>query len=337
MRPELPKAFRAQRERAPKTSVFACLLPLLLGLASCATAPGQSAETQKTAPTPKPKIAVIGASVSAGFEDGPLTGGSAENRSVPLATVLKHMWQDAKLPPVVLNLSDPFMFRSAPESGAVQLKRAIREDPDLLIAIDFAFWFVYGTRSNSNRKEKLELCLTMLDHWKKPILLGDIPDMTGASARLMRASMIPDLKIQNAINARLREWAKTRSNVTLLPLAQWVRELKTDGFEFVNEDGDTVKAPAGSLLQLDDLHVTRVGMAVFATRLAASMRKALPGTPFAQPSANAETLSEAVGADFEYEDLIEEIGAAKAAPPKGGMSDDKRASATSPDSKPSRK
>ncbi len=278
---------------------------------SVVSLPGQDAVSK---PAAAPRITVIGASVSAGFVDGPLTGGSAENDSVSLSAVLKVMWPGLKQPVEVGHRAQEAMFRHPRQSGETQMKWALRDDADVLIGVDFAFWFAYGSPWKDKKLQALDACLKMLEPWKKPLLLGDIPDMTGASRRLLSPRLIPDAKTRDQMNARMREWAKTRPNVTILPLDAWLRELKTDGFVFTGEKGEGLKAPAGSLLQGDNLHVSRLGMAIFATRIADVLRRVMPNSPWTKTHASAAAVSRAVDAEFEYEDLLEDIEAAAAQP-----------------------
>ncbi len=308
----LNRSFRAGFR--PSASRFACLFFAGLLLVSASAHAQSSAE----APAPRPKITVIGASVSAGFVDGALTGGSPENDSFALPTVLKKMWPDMVRPVVVRHRADKFMFQTPVRTGQNQMRRVLRDDPNVLVAVDFAFWFAYGHQEDSGaRLARLEQCLELLDAWQKPMLLGDIPDMTGASPRLLRPAQIPDAETQAALNKRLRGWATTRPHVTVVPLSSWVRELKVEGFAFVGQNGESLRAPAGSLLQSDSLHVTRLGMVILASRLAEVLQAAMPKSPFDVPHASCGALSDALGVADDYATLLASIAsnAGSPAPP----------------------
>src|SRR5690349_3837885 len=112
------------------------LLVLLVG-GVCQTV--SSGQTPPLAPE-APKVAIIGASVSAGFKDGILTRGSSENDTVPLSKLLKPRFDGA----TVASYANEAMFLDADGSGEQQLKHVMRLKPDLLVAVDFLFWFSHG-------------------------------------------------------------------------------------------------------------------------------------------------------------------------------------------------
>ena len=92
-------------------ALFFAVLPLLRAQADAGTA----------APAPL-TVEIIGASVSAGFVDGPLTGGSPDNRTVPLLKIARAWLAESEAK--VESRADMLMFQDAEKSGANQVARA---------------------------------------------------------------------------------------------------------------------------------------------------------------------------------------------------------------------
>ncbi|MBK8098293.1 MAG: hypothetical protein IPK26_14375 [Planctomycetes bacterium] len=241
---------------------YARLLVLVGWLGGCVLAQ-QGALTDVT---PKaPVVAIVGASVSKGFKDGPATGGSADNDTVPLDRVIKAWLQqcDAK----VTNRADLTMFLRPLEIGQAQIDKAVKDKPDLVLAVDFLFWFGYGHVDRAHqdgergaRMERLEQGLAMLAALPCPVLVGDLPDMAGAARRMISPAQIPAPEILTALNERITGWAKAHANVRTFPLGATVSQMKTQGVDLELATGK-VTVPPGGMLQTDRLHANRLGMA----------------------------------------------------------------------------
>src|SRR5690606_36728161 len=91
---------------------------------------------------PPALVTVIGASVSSGFVDFITGTGTAErNQTVPLWNALQPLWgKDVR----VRSRSVMQMFEDPLRYGRLQVARAAKDDPALVVAVDFLFWFGYG-------------------------------------------------------------------------------------------------------------------------------------------------------------------------------------------------
>jgi hypothetical protein len=250
-----------------------------------------------------PQVAIVGASVSAGFKDGILTHGAQGNDTVPLLKLLRPRFDVGR----VATYADEFMFLDADGSGERQVKHVVRLKPDLLVAVDFLFWFSHGPvphgmKEADYRKDHLDVGLAMLARCEGPLLVGDLPDMHGASERMLNPAWIPEPALLAALNGRLYAWAKERKNVTVFPLAAEVKALKETGVVLPLADGPLKTGPS-DLLQGDRLHPTRLGMAWLCLRLDQELAKFLPkDSPLEQgPKWTLANYIEAAGAETDLE------------------------------------
>jgi hypothetical protein len=247
---------------------------------------GRAQETQ--APTAEParptpvRIAVIGASASAGFgcswretrADGHYSG------SFRLADMLKLACPDLAI--VTTDASSGFFFLSPVANGAKAAQRAREFRPDCIVALDFLFWYCYGDdapdggrlRSEADRLAKLEKGLAELAAFDAPTVVGDIPDMSRAVGKMLSARQMPAPDTLAKANERFRAWAKERTNVRVVPLARMQRQLMEEGALEIGADRlvSTREAP---LLQRDELHPTPQGLAGLACAVATEVKAAL--------------------------------------------------------------
>jgi len=207
------------------------------------------------------KVVMIGASASAGFTASEPLGGTNTvhhrlSRYVDAAIVIPHE--------PVLNLANSLFFLQPESSGKAQMARALKEQPSLLLAVDFPFWFCYGKGTNdTERFLRFEHGLKLLEPVTCPIVLGDIPDASAAVNKMLHPSQIPTAKAMAAANVRLKAWAATRPNVTLVPLSRLIQVASRNESYALHH----TQLPAGStrsLLQNDELHPTPAGAAVIA-------------------------------------------------------------------------
>jgi hypothetical protein len=272
---------------------------LVLALAGIGLAVVPAQETRASAPE-GPKVAIVGASVSAGFKDGPATRGPVGNETVPLVTLFRARFDGAR----VANYSVEGMFLDADGIGEGQIKHVLRLQPDLLVGIDFLFWFAYGAvpadkDEAEHRKQHLDQGLAMLARCECPMLIGDLPDMRGAAARMLNPAWIPAPALLAKLNEQLAAWAKERKNVRLFPLTAEVKALKETGVVLPLADGP-LKTGAGDLLQSDRLHANRLGMAWLGLRLDQEIARMLPKD---------SALAAKDGAKWKLENYIEAAGA----------------------------
>jgi hypothetical protein len=290
-------------------SKFAALL--LLAVASvAATLPAQEAAAQDA---PK-HIHIIGASVSAGFEDGPLFGAKTNGDSVSMLHMLKR-WSDGEVKVTShAQMAMCYLFSDPIKNGKQQIELAKKKKPDMVVAVDFPFWFGYGPVSGDKAKARLARLETGLGYLKElnvPIIIGDFPNMLGAKVRMLKPLWIPTEATLKLLNARLSKFVADNQNVTLVPMAQIVKALKDDGVNLPLQAGELKTGP-GVLLQEDQLHATRLGMALMAFQMQATLREHFPNKhPLHEQQWSFEEFAEAAGADAELESLIDEANQKK--------------------------
>lgn len=205
---------------------------------------------------------MIGASASAGFTLMEPFGGTNTQKCrlsfyLDAAVAAPH--------PPVKNLANSLFFLQPEGAGLLQVQTAVAENPTLVIAVDFPFWFCYGRGTNdAERRQRFEHGLQILDPLKCPLVLGDIPDASSATnTGIISPSQVAGEPARTAANRRLREWAAAHPNVVLVPLAEFMRDAIANQPLLVH--GRTV--PAGStraVLQNDRLHPTPIGAATLA-------------------------------------------------------------------------
>ena len=223
------------------------------------------------------RVLVVGASLSAGFIDGPFAGGNAENHTIALARLLRSwLGSEAK----VQNRSDLLMFMDPTKIGMRQMERAKQDGGDLLFAMDFLFWYGYGYTElapldeRKARMDRLELGLAQLGTWQGPIVLADFPDMRGAARRMLSPLQVPRPVVLDALNVRVVEWAKARDHCCVLPLRALVTGMKESGVQMQLLDGPLFVKPM-AMLQSDQLHPNRLGMAWFMFQIQDPVRNLL--------------------------------------------------------------
>lgn len=256
-------------------------------LAQVAPSPASPAAAT-TAPTKAVRVAVIGASASAGF--GCVMREKRGDGDYALGFRLIDMIRLAcpELEIVSTDMSSGFFFLAPVKNGATAATRADDFKPDCVIALDFLFWYCYGDDAPSGgrlndeaeRLEKLELGLKELERFEVPVLVGDLPDMSPAVGKMLAPAQMPAKETLAKANARFAEWAKGRANIRVLPLADMQRQLMEErALEIRGVRLESTKqAP---LLQRDELHPAPHGMAGLACAVAAEMKDALAAAPSA--------------------------------------------------------
>lgn len=285
---------------------LALVIAALVVLQACASPGSQRAAATLPAID---RVHVIGASVSGGFIDGPLFGADRAGDSVALGKLLS-AWADGE----VRVTSHPAMqmwslFQDPLRIGELEIELARRRQPDLVVAIDFLFWFAYGHVQGDEAAARGQLLERGLDLLARlgavQIVIGDLPDMRGAAVRMLNPRQIPSPEQLVALNARIAQYAAAHDNVRLVPLADLVRELKTEGVALPLASGAHRTGP-GALLQADRLHATRLGMAVLLHRLQGPLGQLFaPGHALRERCLSFEQCVEAARAGFELDELLE--------------------------------
>ncbi len=281
-------------------------VPLLLA-AAFASAQQPVLKDQESPATKAPRLHVIGASVSGGFRDGGMTGAKEKGDTVTMQQLLKPWCGEHAKATTHNTLQMTTMFTSPDEIGEAQIQGVLKAKPDAVVAIDFPFWFAYGAVRGADEKaarsEHFAKGLALLAKLEMPVLVGDLPDMTGAAPRMLSPSWVPSPEVLKALNADLAAFAKQHQNVHLVPLSQIVKTMKTDGAALPLASGSLQTAP-GALLQEDRLHANRLGMAFLGYTLQDSLRSLFEaGHPLRQQQWTLEQFVEACGAENDLENV----------------------------------
>src|SRR6185503_8007612 len=223
--------------------------------ASSPAAPNEST----TAKSPWSRIVMVGASASAGFTESEPLGGP-KTPQYRLSCYLEAALRVAHEP--VQNLANAMFFIQPEAAGRFQIDQALKAKPTIIVGIDFLFWFCYGEGpAEKDRLQRFQKGLELLDTVHCPLVLGDIPDASGASNDMLPAELIPSAETMAAANRRLKQWAATRRTVVVVSLSGFMRAAMAN--QALTFHGHT--EPAGktrSLLQSDRLHPSPRGCAV---------------------------------------------------------------------------
>ncbi len=236
--------------------------------------PSRAQETRPPKPpSPLDRVVVLGASLSAGF-----------GNLLPLHMILRKAFPERKW--TARNLKDTatsLFFLQPLGTGKFQVDKALDFKPTLVVGLDFLFWYLYGQVPEKSRLQRLEKGLEQLERLGKvPVVVGDIPDMHGASPEMLPPSAIPKKETLKAANQRIYAWAKKHPNVLLFPLAKFTRKAKAKGWDLKPGAGEKAPSPIlhltpSQLLQKDRLHPSRAGAWLLGRLLAQFMEKHLPG------------------------------------------------------------
>ena len=241
----------------------------LTSVASGQTTPPPSPAVESNAAEPAKRIsriATIGASASAGYgvyftrQDDP----GASPSGMSLAKLLRIASGEQV---VTIDLGTAAFFSNPTGIGTRLVNRAIQSKPDLTLAIDYLFWFTFGSvgvesariRTVEDRLALLEVGLAQLDRITGPILVGDIPDMSSAEGRMLRKSQIPSSEAQQRANDRIRAWVAARPNARFFPLRELIEQLRR-GASFDIAGQTWTVADAKTLILPDRLHPSLDGL-----------------------------------------------------------------------------
>lgn len=208
------------------------------------------------------RVVVIGASLSAGF--------GAERSFVD---VLAASLRAANQPP--LGLGDELFFTAPLATGTRQVGAARDAEPTLVVALDFLFWFGYGTTDaqggaielEAERLELLERGLDLLEVFECPLVVGDFPDMSAAVGKMLSSEQMPAQTTLPLLSRRVREWAAEREHTLVLPIAEIAAQIAAGSSASTGQAiqiGRHTFPPGARLLQTDELHPTLDGLAAVA-------------------------------------------------------------------------
>ncbi len=234
------------------------LLPLLL--------PAQQPSSRPSAG--RGRVVVLGASLSAGFGNG-----------LPLRKILEKAAGKKKVP--ILDTATSLFFLKPLAFGPFQVKKALAAKPSLVIGLDFLFWYLYGGVPERARLERLKKGLRLLERLgKTPLILGDIPDMHGASPDMLPPKAIPRKETIRKAGEAIRAWAEKHPMVRIFPLAEYTDLCKKKGWDLEPGPGERPFPPVhidpSRLLQKDRLHPSRAGALLLGRLLCRKIRKWFP-------------------------------------------------------------
>jgi len=246
------------------------LLSAFAAISVCLAEPQQTPKTAKSAGTGATakaacsRIVMIGASASAGYTESEPLGGPATlqlrlNKYLDAALLASHE--------PVRNFSSAMLFLQPESQGQSQSERALQSNPSLLVALDFLFWFCYGEgSSDKDRLERFEHGLKLIEPFKCPVVLGDIPDASAAVERMLSPDQIPSPAALTAANRRLKEWAAARKQTVVVPLSSFMRNAMAN--KTVTVHGHTfTEGRTRVFLQEDKLHPSPAGCAILAVAI----------------------------------------------------------------------
>jgi hypothetical protein len=246
------------------------LLALVPPLASF-TAPGDPPGDAEPAEHLLDRIVVAGASVSAGFGLARYTGQPTTFAQVfDAAITAKHGTPHG---------NSQFLFSIDPEGyGRLMMDEVEDLAPTLVVAIDFPFWFGYGTMPEEDRAARLERGLALLAELDCPVVVGNFPDMSRAAQGLMlQESQVPERDTLVELNAIVKAWTEAAPGRLLVDLAEHIERIHAE-----------VDIPVGSgwkgtrakeLMQPDDLHPTLLGASMIAVMTAEALLSGIDGLP----------------------------------------------------------
>ncbi len=257
-------------------------------------------------PCPPHHIAVVGASASAGW--GVVIPTPPTDHAIPV----HHRHADlADVLPAVLGGDredvsghTAIWFFSAPHRiGPAVLQSAQAARPTHIVALDFLFWFAYGSHDGQGvpigrddidaRLANLNQGLRLLESIEVPVLVGDIPDVSPAAdvwpIALLRMDQVPTPEALAAMNLRIREWVASRDDTTLIPLAATVARMQRGESLHLNEH---IWPSDSALIQFDQLHPTTLGLVALAELTAASLPPATKPSLRADPNAVLDRVAE---------------------------------------------
>ena len=207
----------------------------------------------------------------------------------------------------VRDRSEVLTFLNPVQLQSRKIAAVLRDEPALVMALDFMIWFGYGRVKGGDQarfglqKRGLEL----LEKLDCPIVLGDYPDMHGADPKMLAPAQIPSVETLAQLNGALREWAAGRDNVRIFPLSEWVARAK-QGQTKIPVEGRELTVGTESLLQSDRLHPTRLAMALIGVRLASAVDSLLPAdSPLRIGEVGFDAMVDQAMARGELTDLIE--------------------------------
>ena len=221
------------------------------------------------------RIVVVGASLSAGFGLEAETKTATSFADVLNATINAEHGR-------VSNQAQSVFFIDPDGYGRLMIDQAKKLKPTLVIAVDFPFWFGYGSLPEEERLGLAKRGLSLLDEIECPIVVGNYPDMTEAiDGGILSVIQVPNKETLAALNSLIGEWITKRPKRYLVDIAEHVELIRASKDILVGSGWKGARVD--ELMQADRLHPTVVGSAVMAVMIAEELLagdKTLPVNSF---------------------------------------------------------
>ncbi len=238
------------------------------------------------------RLAVIGASASAGFgivveveKEAPPPAESTEDsepgeriptvkRMIRLADLIDAADRSDRI--IELDLSSHMFFTRPNRFGRSSVDRALSWRPDIVFAVDFLFWYVYGTRAEETRLRTLETGLAQLDRLAAtgvPMVIGTVPDLDGVDSFVLMEDQIPETDTTMQANRMIESWAKARANVEVVPIFELNGRLGEGGPIEIGEHRWNPAEDGIELIAPDNLHPTYEGLICIAQAIEIELTK----------------------------------------------------------------
>jgi len=231
----------------------------LLLLAGLSTVPTESSALRLDERSPEEsifeRVVVIGASLSSGF-------GLERELGAPLnlAKVLDEVLVAEH--GAILSNVQPWFFADPEGYGRLMIDDVVERDPTLVVAIDFPFWFGYGSLEEDERVARLERGLSLLEELNCPVVVGNFPNMEAALGSMLSVIQIPESATLKALNDRIRAWTDQKPTRMLADLATYSDLIREERDVRVGSGWEGKRAK--ELLQEDQLHPSLVGAVMIA-------------------------------------------------------------------------
>jgi len=214
------------------------------------------------------RLAVIGASASAGFgvtEEIRISETESRVEGISLGDVLIESGRQSEI--VILDLASDAFFMNPRKFGEETVQRVVAWKPDLVVGVDFLFWYVYGNSNHDNdpdveiekRLKGLEEGLRMLEKVNAPLVIGEVSDMTPAIGRMLSKKQVPSPAAIEKVNQRIHAWAQERPEVVVIPLHELIERISR-GEPFTIGEHAWNQEEREELLNSDKLHPNLQGL-----------------------------------------------------------------------------
>jgi hypothetical protein len=208
------------------------------------------------------RVVVTGASVTAGYG---ITTRPVKGDLGAYPVNMKHIMEGmiTSEHEDVAYFGDLYFFRNSKANAKEYIEKINEHNPTLVVGIDFLFWFGHGTPPKdvdvqTYRMEKLQFALELLEHLSAPLIVGNLPDVSGAAGKMLSANQIPTKETLQKLNECIHRWGNLHENVTVIDAySLWSKAML--GEEIVLFDNTWPAESQKILLQDDMLHTTLEG------------------------------------------------------------------------------